>query len=870
MNNVLQSFISSHGYQINEEMILDDHWQTCKCAVTGEKLRYIGRYNSAGKLIFTFGSFQNSTVTWTYKEKGSSLTPEERKKAKADQLRRWDVAKITAKNKLKERSWGERPLTDTYLSRKWPLPTLPLDSSDFTWLQDINFEAMLCLAMKDAKGEIWNVQFIQKDGTKRHLGVARTQGLFLEIPKEKEDVEGNEIYLCEGFATALSVHGATGARTLCCFSSGNITHVLTALKKEKWLGRFVVVCDNDWEKQTNAGTLMRENLLKKFGGILCVQPPLALLSKGHSDYNDIHLSLGIAAVKKDLSHQLAYLPPLKDSETMTTNPDMITPDPEADPTNPTPFPQEQEEMKFEQEQQEDTSNSIPKDPPPGKEDPKESEKNTYSGISEARHFVLPYINGLGIMPPKYNEKGKEIMPEELEVANYVMSYYKSSMIRSQDSFFLYNGSHWSEIGGGERAALIRQIAVAHNGRGGMRRFEAIAKMFFSLVPEAPRDLFIQNPYLVNFKNKALYIIKKENKWCFEFKDKSPKDFAVNTIPIDVDVTRTIKNKSFDSMVLRLLGDDAHKARMVRQMYGAALAPIFPRLFMLLGPKGSGKSSLILGAIQLVNLKNVGFVQPRDFRDPHLASLIGKLVNVVTDIDTGTPIEDSVIKQIEDRVPIAINRKYKEVVSMPLPAVHIFGGNEMPPTKERGSMAHARRWSFIEVNSFSAEATSYSRDFALDAFNECPAGVLNFALDGLLDLLESDGLYFSSEASRSNVKGWQERHDLVSCFLAAVEDGETGNLIRGDAGDCAPRKALRDAFKDWHRAEYGRDSKLALTRMTEQVAKKLGAKTRKLQGDYEISHFKLLPGGSSAKDVKSETGGKSNAPKGQYERSDLQF
>ena len=89
------------------------------------------------------------------------------------------------------------------------------------------------IPMYDRDGNLINRQTISADGAKRFGAYMETSGARYEIPGE------GGIFLCEGYATGASIHEATGAKVVVCFSAGNLKHVA------KDYPEAVVVADND-------------------------------------------------------------------------------------------------------------------------------------------------------------------------------------------------------------------------------------------------------------------------------------------------------------------------------------------------------------------------------------------------------------------------------------------------------------------------------------------------------------------------------------------------------------------------------------------------------------------------------------------------
>lgn len=810
----LHSFIESHGFKF-EPQELDGRYHEIRCEITDKKLWYVGEKDLNDKIALTFGAFGTEDKFHFKDLDKKKLSKAEKKLKDQERLGRWEELSRAAMQKYKEVWPKDTPvLNENYLDTKglWNFPK-PV-KLDCEWTADNFKNARLMLPMRDTLGKLWNIQFLSTKGFKSNISKGRTQGLFNLIGETTK-----RLYVCEGFSTAMTVHLATGAQSLCAFGLTNISHVLNELRLSKNSQEIVVVIDNDHEKQKNAGHDMIKKLEKKFGTCKYVSPKN--VEKGESDYNDVMKRLGLSGVAKDIEEQLGDM-----SLNPIVEPGIIEPE---------------------------------------------------TILSRTAFHIEKYVNGVAPMPSRYNDKGVEIMPNESEVAEHVMDYYRGRIIASEEAFFLYKKTHWVEMADHEFSELTCQFMVAHNGKSGIRRYDACMKLFLKLVPRAPRNMFVANPYLINLLNGTLHVTLGQGEWGFEFLPHNKMDFVTNVIPIDFKTGE--RNTDFEEMVGRLLGGDADKIRAVRQMYGACLAPIFPRLFMLYGHPGSGKSSLIIGAKKLAHDTNVSQVQPCDMEGFHLESLIGKLINLVTDVDLTKPMKDAIIKQIEDRIPISINRKFKSVVSAPIPAVHIFGGNDIPVTFERGSGAHNRRWTFIKVDTFKAENDNYSRNFAAETFDKNPAGVLNFALEGLRDLLTTKGLFYAPQSSKDAIEEWQTQNDVVSCFIKEIKDGEVQELD-WNPEMWAIRPDLWRLFCKWHLEYYNRASKLPKGKFFSALVVKHGGKTRRVDGNFEISGFEIknsekikaeFEAREKAKnDEKTEIGGKINTTKGQMRFNDAPY
>jgi phage/plasmid-associated DNA primase len=193
--------------------------------------------------------------------------------------------------------------------------------------------------------------------------------------------------------------------------------------------------------------------------------------------------------------------------------------------------------------------------------------------------------------------------------------------------------------------------------------------------------------------------------------------------------------------------------------------------MCIGKPGRGKSTAIILASKLVSEENVSRVAPSDAEGFMLETMIGKLINIDTDIPTDERIPDHFLKKVEDRQPFLVNRKNRRGVMGMLPAVHIYGANDLPPTRERSVGAYDRRWSFNIFDQFDVPMEEHNKDIVEDIVNAGMAGVLNFAVEGLRDILHNKGKFYQSSEMKTAIKDWQKSNDFVQQFLDDLWSGE---------------------------------------------------------------------------------------------------
>ena len=139
-------------------------------------------------------------------------------------------------------------------------------------------DRLMVIPMYDSNGNIINRQSISEDGKKRF-------GAYLETSGGRYVIEGSgAVFLCEGYATGASIHEATGAKVVVCFSANNLKNVA------KDYPDALVVADND-KSQTG------ENEARKTGLRYILIPETGM------DANDFANTHGLTELRNILFHE---------------------------------------------------------------------------------------------------------------------------------------------------------------------------------------------------------------------------------------------------------------------------------------------------------------------------------------------------------------------------------------------------------------------------------------------------------------------------------------------------------------------------------------------------------------------------------------
>lgn len=171
-------------------------------------------------------------------------------------------------------------------------------------------------------GEIVNVQSINQDGHKRFLSGGQVKGGYAVVGNAEQLSDG--LVIAEGYATAASIHQATGKPVIVAFNAGNMVTVSERLAKNLPADVPVMLAvDND---ASQTGIQKARQAAAFFGGrAVAVQPEFTMTqiqayqkTNGlnlPSDFNDLHQLAGIDAVRERIESAFRRPQPAPEAET---------------------------------------------------------------------------------------------------------------------------------------------------------------------------------------------------------------------------------------------------------------------------------------------------------------------------------------------------------------------------------------------------------------------------------------------------------------------------------------------------------------------------------------------------------------------------
>jgi len=163
----------------------------------------------------------------------------------------------------------------------WPV------SKSLRVIDGLPLAGCIVIPVRDIAGQLLSVQFIAPNGDRRFLPGGRTSvGMFVLGQLEHAPV----VLVCEGAATAMSLHTATRYAVAAALSAGNLLRVSTAIRSALPDAQLLLCADDD-----PTGTAAAAHAAVAAGGIV-VMPPFATPQRPGADFNDLHLQEGLSAV----------------------------------------------------------------------------------------------------------------------------------------------------------------------------------------------------------------------------------------------------------------------------------------------------------------------------------------------------------------------------------------------------------------------------------------------------------------------------------------------------------------------------------------------------------------------------------------------
>ena len=251
----------------------------------------------------------NEEITWKPSAPTQMLTAEQRGAIR-------EKATQEAREKERIRLKTEEAIS-VYSQKKWDKS---IDATTHPYLERKGIDGLglkvddqnrLLVPMRDVDGKLWSIQSIGDDGQKHFTKGGRKAGTLTTISAIEH---GKPFAIAEGYATAASVHKATGLPVAVAYDSGNLYPVAVALAAKYPTSPVIVAGDNDHHLTTQVtgsgrplGNVGADKAAKAAAAVdgFVVIPDFGAEAAGKgSDWNDYAQNNGIDATRAAIAQAL--------------------------------------------------------------------------------------------------------------------------------------------------------------------------------------------------------------------------------------------------------------------------------------------------------------------------------------------------------------------------------------------------------------------------------------------------------------------------------------------------------------------------------------------------------------------------------------
>jgi phage/plasmid primase-like uncharacterized protein len=154
---------------------------------------------------------------------------------------------------------------------------------------------LLVVPLYDGTDAPQSVQLIAPNGDKKFLSGGKTQGCYFPIGNLNN---ADTILIAEGYATAATIHVATGHPVVVAFNAGNLVAVSKVIRAQ-YSGAAIFLCaDDDTKTEGNPGLTKATEAARAIGGSIIVPKFGEGRPNGATDFNDMAAHLGKEAVAR--------------------------------------------------------------------------------------------------------------------------------------------------------------------------------------------------------------------------------------------------------------------------------------------------------------------------------------------------------------------------------------------------------------------------------------------------------------------------------------------------------------------------------------------------------------------------------------------
>ncbi|MGR5278887.1 phage/plasmid primase, P4 family [Vibrio rotiferianus] len=753
----------------------------------GDKAGYYVLYTNAdGSVVGKFGCWRSvETTSWSSKGHSNLSLTDKLELQERNRNAQLEIEKVIFKRTQFAKSVinNAKPASSNhaYIQKKGGLPvdgvfeitSIPCSLFFDNPKNQKVMRNLLLVPVSDKDGQLLTLQAISERGEKMFMSGGSTKGGMFTFNGSNE-----QIFVAEGFATAASIHAATGNTVVCAFNANNLKLVAPQVKQLNPEVLVIVAADNDHENELNGkgnkGREIAQELFEKEGLPYCF-PEFEEGSSG-TDWNDYALEYGIDMLSKAIQEALVMpKAPITTFEQAIGNLTSDADDVEAYNVAIEFIKNAQPLFKSRMMKQLKDITNVPF-------------KDIHASIAEL--------------------KSKD-QPEQLshgEIAHAMIDgFTKVQMVAAYGYVWTYEAISglWSSM---KLSHLGNKIACKFNNQDKCKRvsdYKAIAGFVYDLQEE--QEFFDNAPDGIATPSGFLCVSTSAvEKRPFSPLQRSRHSLHFEPAPAGTkpELFLGVLNSAFEGCYPK------EQIRQLRMLFGLSVFGLMPKhqtAVLLHGAGGSGKSLVLKVLESLLSSEAIATVSPMQMdKDYKVATLAGKRFNLVPELDKDTPIPSAAFKAIVGGDTINAREPYGKSFNFTPNVTNWFNGNFFPKTTDH-TLGFYRRWTIVHFHNTKPEN---ERDpFLLEKIvaNELPA-ILTWAIEGVEDYLQQSfdlttgdntnhSLYFSP-AHHQYLAKWLAETDSVKGWLS--DTGENG-ILKRERGSSVPPLRLSLAYsiyKEW--------------------------------------------------------------------------
>ncbi|WP_298623912.1 zincin-like metallopeptidase domain-containing protein, partial [uncultured Legionella sp.] len=292
------------------------HRITTEGDINNEKAGFYVAYLDGIPAGYIINNRTGAELKW--KSKGYILTDEQKATLKVEALKHQQTRQCELEAKQKNTALRLKQKLSTMIEVKEPTPyMLAKGIQVHSGVYTDEEKKLTCIPAIDCEGNLWTVQYIAEDGTKRFAKDSKKEGFFHVLGGLEKLADAPVIIIAEGYATAATIKEAIQlSAVVSAFDSGNLKAVAVAMREIHPQKPIIIAADDDKHiellspKRTNPGKEKAIEAADAVNGLIV----LPIFSPGEqssnpkqfNDFNDLayRSKLGIEGVKRQLKSKI--------------------------------------------------------------------------------------------------------------------------------------------------------------------------------------------------------------------------------------------------------------------------------------------------------------------------------------------------------------------------------------------------------------------------------------------------------------------------------------------------------------------------------------------------------------------------------------